>query len=64
MHAYTVSLEAKLKEPFSTSCSTCEMHAVKVLGNSEKPVTLGTLGLTKFSKHVFQEARFLEAWNL
>jgi hypothetical protein len=23
MHAYTVSLEAKLKEPIPTSCSTC-----------------------------------------
>jgi hypothetical protein len=31
MHAYTVSLEAKLKEPFPTSCSTCEMHALKNL---------------------------------
>jgi hypothetical protein len=26
----------------------------QVLGNSGKPVTLGTLSLTKFSKHVFQ----------
>jgi hypothetical protein len=26
-----------------------------VLGNSEKPVTLETLGLTKFLRHVFQE---------
>jgi hypothetical protein len=24
MHAYTVSLEAKLKEPVPTSCSTCK----------------------------------------
>jgi hypothetical protein len=31
MHAYTVSLEAKLKEPISTSCSTCEVHALKNL---------------------------------
>jgi hypothetical protein len=31
MHAYTVSLEAKLKEPISTSFSTCEMHALKNL---------------------------------
>jgi hypothetical protein len=31
MHAYTVSLEAKLKEPIQTSCSTCEMHALKNL---------------------------------
>jgi hypothetical protein len=31
MHAYTVSLEAKLKEPVSTSCSTCEVHALKNL---------------------------------
>jgi predicted nucleic acid-binding Zn-ribbon protein len=31
MHADTVSLEAKLKEPIPTSCSTCEMHALKNL---------------------------------
>jgi hypothetical protein len=31
MHAYTVSLEAKLKEPIPTSCSTCEVHALKNL---------------------------------
>jgi hypothetical protein len=31
MHAYTVSHEAKLKEPIPTSCSTCEMHALKNL---------------------------------
>jgi hypothetical protein len=31
MHAYTVSLEAKLKEPIPTSCSTCELHASKNL---------------------------------
>jgi hypothetical protein len=31
MHAYTISLEAKLKEPVSTSCSTCEMHPLKNL---------------------------------
>jgi hypothetical protein len=31
MHAYTASLEAKLKEPIPTSCSTCEMHALKNL---------------------------------
>jgi hypothetical protein len=30
-HAYTVSLEAKLKEPIPTSCSTCELHALKNL---------------------------------
>jgi hypothetical protein len=30
-HAYTVSLEAELKEPIPTSCSTCEMHALKNL---------------------------------
>jgi hypothetical protein len=29
MHAYTISLEAKLKEPIPTSCSTCEVHALK-----------------------------------
>jgi hypothetical protein len=28
MLAYTVSLEAKLKEPIPTSCSTCELHAL------------------------------------
>jgi hypothetical protein len=31
MHAYTVSLEAKLKEPIPTSCSTCELQALKNL---------------------------------
>jgi hypothetical protein len=31
MHAYTSSLEPKLKEPIPTSCSTCEMHALKNL---------------------------------
>jgi hypothetical protein len=31
MHAYTTSLEAKLKEPIPTSCSTCELHALKNL---------------------------------
>jgi hypothetical protein len=31
MHSYTVSLEAKLKEPIPTSCSTCELHALKNL---------------------------------
>jgi hypothetical protein len=31
MHAYTVSLQAKFKEPIPTSCSTCEMHALKNL---------------------------------
>jgi hypothetical protein len=31
MHAYTTSLEAKLKEPIPTSFSTCEMHALKNL---------------------------------
>jgi hypothetical protein len=31
MHAYTVSFEAKLKEPIPTSCSTCELHALKNL---------------------------------
>jgi hypothetical protein len=31
MHAYIVSLDAKLKEPIPTSCSTCEMHALKNL---------------------------------
>jgi hypothetical protein len=29
MHAYIVSLEANLKEPIPTSCSTCELHALK-----------------------------------
>jgi hypothetical protein len=31
MHAYTVSLEAKLKESVPTSCSTSESHALKNL---------------------------------
>jgi hypothetical protein len=31
MHAYIVSLEAKLKEPIPTSCSTYELHALKNL---------------------------------
>jgi hypothetical protein len=31
MHPYTISLEAKLKEPIATSCSTCELHALKNL---------------------------------
>jgi hypothetical protein len=31
MHPYTVSLEAKLKEHVPTSCSTCELHALKNL---------------------------------
>jgi hypothetical protein len=31
MHAYTDSIEAKLKEPIPTSCSTCEMHSLKNL---------------------------------
>jgi hypothetical protein len=29
MHAYTVSLEAKLKDPIPTSWSTCDVHALK-----------------------------------
>jgi hypothetical protein len=32
MHAYTISLEAELKEPIPTSCSTCEVHALKKSG--------------------------------
>jgi hypothetical protein len=31
MHAYIFSPEAKLKEPISTSCSTCELHDLKNL---------------------------------
>jgi hypothetical protein len=31
MHAYIVSLEAKLKKPILTSCFTCEVHALKNL---------------------------------
>jgi hypothetical protein len=31
MHDYTISLEAKLKEPIPTSCSTCELDALKNL---------------------------------
>jgi hypothetical protein len=31
MHAYIISVEAKLKELIPTSCSTCELHALKNL---------------------------------
>jgi hypothetical protein len=31
MHAYTISLETKLKETIPTSCSTCELHDLKNL---------------------------------
>jgi hypothetical protein len=31
MHTYIVLLEAKLKESVPTSCSTCELHALKNL---------------------------------
>jgi hypothetical protein len=31
MQAYTICPEAKLKEPIPTSCSTCELHALKNL---------------------------------
>jgi regulator of replication initiation timing len=31
MHAYIISLEAELKALVPTSCSTCELHAVKNL---------------------------------
>jgi hypothetical protein len=31
MHAYTISIEAKLKEPIPTSRFTCELHALKNL---------------------------------
>jgi hypothetical protein len=31
MHDYTISLEAKMKEHVPTSCSTCEVHALKNL---------------------------------
>jgi hypothetical protein len=31
MHAYIISLEAQLKAPVPTSCSTCELHIVKNL---------------------------------
>jgi hypothetical protein len=30
-HARVVSLEAELKAPIPTSCSTCELHAVQNL---------------------------------
>jgi hypothetical protein len=29
MHAYIISLEAEFKAHVSTSCSTCELHAIK-----------------------------------
>jgi hypothetical protein len=31
MHAYIVSFETMLKEPIPTSCTTCELHALKNL---------------------------------
>jgi hypothetical protein len=31
MHSYTVSLKARLIEPIPTSCSSCELHALKNL---------------------------------
>jgi hypothetical protein len=31
MNAYTIKHEAKLKKPIPTSCSTCELHALKNL---------------------------------
>jgi hypothetical protein len=31
MHAYTILLEANLKEHIATSCSTCKLHALKNL---------------------------------
>jgi cell division protein FtsL len=31
MHAYTILLEAKMKELIPTSCSTCEVHGLKNL---------------------------------
>jgi short-subunit dehydrogenase involved in D-alanine esterification of teichoic acids len=31
MHAYTISLKTKLKELIPTSCSNCELHALKNL---------------------------------
>jgi hypothetical protein len=31
MHAYTISLEAKLKKPIPTSCTACELYALKNL---------------------------------
>jgi hypothetical protein len=33
------------------------------VGNSVKPVTLETLSLTKFSKHVFQEQGIHDFWK-
>jgi hypothetical protein len=45
--------------PINTRTQTLPLRAPKwpmaLLGNSGKPVTLETLSLTKFSKHVFQE---------
>jgi hypothetical protein len=32
VHAYTVLVEANLKVPIPTSCSTCELHALKNSG--------------------------------
>jgi hypothetical protein len=39
----------------TSSCISLETALIILLGNSGKPVTLETLSLTKFSKHVFQE---------
>jgi hypothetical protein len=41
--------------PAYTGCSIAKSQRNWVLGNSGKPVTLGTLSLTKFLRYVFQE---------
>jgi hypothetical protein len=46
MHAYTISLEAKLKEPIPTSCSTCELHSLK---NLELDIMLIVCGMRMMS---------------
>jgi hypothetical protein len=50
MHAYTVSLEAKLKEPIPKSCSTYELHALK------------NLELAHYVDHLQDELRKLMGW--
>jgi hypothetical protein len=54
MHAYIVSLEAKLKEPIPTSCSTCELHALK---NLELAHYVDRLGMCSLGKRVRSRVR-------
>jgi hypothetical protein len=59
MHAYTASLEAKLKEPIPTSRSTCEMHVDHLQGeNNELRKLMGWL-----SGHEPQWRMMIEAFK-